>query len=83
MSARTQRQPTDERLMAIASAAEKDGETFLVKSSEGSRTYRVTPFGCTCPHWEHRGTPCKHMKAVSLLCPAPKPYTADAFAGFD
>lgn len=83
MSARVQRQPSTETLLAIAATAVRQGDRFAVKSSSGLKTYYTTAISCTCPHWQYRGTACVHMQAVSLLCPAPKPYTADAFAGFD
>lgn len=82
MSARIQHEPTDEEILAIARSAIREGDTFLVKSSDGRRTYRTTAISCTCPHWQYRGTPCRHMQGVSLLCPPPQPYIGDAFAGY-
>jgi hypothetical protein len=80
MSRQLSRQPSETQLLAIASLAVRQGDRFAVKSSDGSKTYYVTAISCTCPSWQHRGTPCKHMQACSLLCPAAVPHVAKALA---
>lgn len=56
-------------LAGIAGRARKEGDTYRVLSKDGEREYRVTPDSCTCPARENYPGPCKHMEAVSLLCP--------------
>jgi len=85
---RAANQPTDEQLAAIAATARRDGDVFTVDSADGTKSYVVTPYSCSCGDWINRksylGEPCKHMEAISLLCPVPKPkpFVGDAFAGF-
>ena len=49
----------------------KDGRplAFGVPSTrEPNRVYLTTPRACTCPDFERRGGPCKHMHAVRAYC---------------
>lgn len=73
---------TDEELMSIASSAVRQGDRFEFRSSSSDKTYFTTAISCTCPHWQYRGTPCRHMKAVAFLCPVPAGFQEDAFRGF-
>ena len=88
MSTKISRQPTDAQLTAIAAGAVRQGETFRVRSSDGTKVYIVTAVSCSCPDWVNRksytGEKCRHQLAIELLCPAPTPRTfvGDAFAGF-
>lgn len=67
----------------VINTARREGNHYFVPSSDGQRTYRVTPISCTCPSFEFRGQPCKHMQAVELLCPPHKPkHFDDPFEGF-
>jgi SWIM zinc finger len=71
------------RVIAIANKMRREGDTFLVESSDGMRTYRVTPLACTCPWFENTGKQCKHMRAAELLCsPCPSRIPRDPFGGF-
>jgi hypothetical protein len=86
MSARISTQPTDEQLAAIASTAVRQADgSWLVPSSDGSKAYRVTGTGCSCPDFEHRGGFCKHRLAIGFVCPPaplPKKFEGDPFQGF-
>ena len=50
----------------------RDGDSYLVPSSDGSRKYRVTSVSCSCPDYEKRAALCKHRLAVERLCPPAK-----------
>src|SRR5581483_6273423 len=62
-----------QRGLEIAATTElrKKGELWLVPSSTGTGTYVVDtsafgPASCTCPDYELRGEPCKHVYAVEF-----------------
>ncbi len=57
---------------------ERDGDSYLVPSSDGKRKYRVTAASCTCPDYERRGVKCKHQLSVERLCP-PAKFVGDPF----
>ena len=50
---------------------EVNPHTWIVPSQTGNGTYQVTVFRrrwkCTCPDYELRGLPCKHISAVRIL----------------
>jgi len=56
----------------------KDGDSYLVPSSDGKKKYRVTAISCTCPDHERTGNSCKHMLALERLCP-PSKFVDDPF----
>jgi transposase len=64
----------DERAMkammiAAMSKLEQNGNTWLVPSQAGKGKYTVDPSAktCTCPDFELRHLPCKHVMAVEIV----------------
>lgn len=49
---------------------EVNPHTWIIPSQTGNGTYQVHVFKrhwkCTCPDFEHRGVPCKHISAVKI-----------------
>jgi hypothetical protein len=59
----------------------KDGDSYLVPSSDGRKKYRVTAISCTCKDHERTGNSCKHMLCIERMCP-PSRFVGDPFEGF-
>jgi SWIM zinc finger len=60
------------------SAIQRDGDSYLVPSSEGKKKYRVTANSCGCADFQKRGVRCYHQLAVERLCP-PSKFVGDPF----
>ena len=55
--------------LAATSRIQQQGETWIVPSQTGVGRYTVSPFAqtCTCPDYERRSLPCKHLFAVEYV----------------
>lgn len=69
------------RALAEGATIEKQGDAWIVPSSSGDTSYRVTlnglgSVGCTCPDFRRRGEVCKHIIAAAVV--ATRDLNADA-----
>lgn len=55
--------------LAATRRIEQQGETWIVPSQTGDGRYTVSPGAqtCTCPDYERRSLPCKHLFAVEYV----------------
>lgn len=55
---------------------DRDSKTAIVESADGENFYSVTLTSCTCPDFQKRGKPCKHIyKLQNALNEAPAAQT--------
>jgi len=66
-------EPRQQKAIEIAAKSKltRKGDTWLVPSQSGSKKYTVDPNpqepNCTCPDFESRQLPCKHIFAVEIV----------------
>lgn len=69
-------QPVNERAqkaleIAARTKLTRNGDVWIVPSQSGPKTYKVNPDPesprCTCPDFEFRQQPCKHVMAVEIV----------------
>ena len=66
-------EPRQQKAIEIAAKARltRKGDTWLVPSQSGPKKYTVDPNpqgpNCSCPDFEARQLPCKHIYAVEIV----------------